>query len=210
MNLDLVRIVNRHVPDDQSFVFSEGVAHIFWEGVLFQFSCEAELRNGIYDRNLKLVKKIDKFSFFDLMGDEWLHIGFPRLKDFCKVSPSGPEMLLCVEAAPEEAKLHLCSKGMVHSIPNRIQKFSADLVSRYLGLLKKNEDSAIANFRSAPDGGVIMVAMGEHRIYFMTQGMVEKFRTAVAQYTAEIIREEGENKNICAYAQQPLALEIMK
>ena len=105
-------------------MFADGVAHIFWEGVLFQFSCDAELGNGIYDRNLRLVKKIDSFSFFDLMAGDWLPIGFPRLKDFCKVSPTGPEMILCVEDGQEEASLHLCSKGMAHNIPNRIQKFS--------------------------------------------------------------------------------------
>ena len=207
MNLDLVKIVNKHVPDSQTFVFADGVAHIFWEGVLFQFSCDAELRNGIYDRNLRLVKKIDSFSFFDLMAGNWLPIGFPRLKDFCKVSPTGPEMILCVEDGQEEASLHLCSKGMAHNIPNRLQKFSADLVSRYLGLLKKNEDSARANFRGDAEGGVIMVELGDHRIYFLTQNILEKFRAAVARYTAEVIHETGEDNKLYRYAQQPLALE---
>lgn len=207
MKLDLIKLVNKHIPEYQSFVFSDGVAYIFWEGVLFQYKCEAALKNGIYDRNLKLVKAIDRFRFPDLVTGDWLPIGFARLKDFCKVSPSGPEMLLCVEAGDEEARLHLCSDGMALNIPNRIQKFSADLVSRYLGLLKKNDESATANFRIATDGGVIMVAMGDHRIFFMTKDLVEKFRTAVARYTAEIVREKNEDGEDCFYTQQPLPLE---
>ena len=207
MNLDLVKIVNKHVPDSQTFVFADGVAHIFWEGVLFQFSCEAELINGIYDRNLKLVKNIDNFSCLNLIAGQWLPIGFPRLKDFCKVSPSGPEMVLCVEAGGNEANLHLCSQGMAHNIPNRIQKFSADLVSRYLGLLKKNDESARANFKGDDEGGVIMVEVGEHRIYFLTQNILEKFRAAVARYTAEVVQEAGADDKLYSYAQQPLALE---
>lgn len=208
MKLDLVKIVNKHVPEDQTFVFSDGAAYIFWEGVLFQYQCEAGLINGIYDRNLRLVKAVDRFKFPDLVRESWSHIGFPRLKDFCKVSPTGPDMLLCVEGADEEANLHLCSEGMAHNIPNRIHQFSADMVSRYLGLLRKNDESAIANFHAGPDGGVILVALGGHKIYFMTKQLVEKFRAEVARYSATVTYEETEDGEDNIYLQQPLALGV--
>ena len=74
-------------------------------------------------------------------------------------------------------------------------------------MLKKNEDSALANFRGDAEGGVIMVELGDHRIYFLTQNILEKFRAAVARYTAEVINETGEDNKLYRYAQQPLALE---
>jgi len=209
MNLDLVKIVNKHVPDGQTFVFADGVAHIFWEGVLFQYKCNADLKNGIYDRNLKLIETIGRFEFQDLLDGKLSRIGFARLKDFCKVSTSGPEMFLCVDGTHEgEAGLHLCSKQLAQFIPGRYHQFSAEIVSRYLGLLKKNDETATADIRANEDGGVILVTVGEHKIYFLTRQILEKFRSAVSKYTAEVVRETGEDNKLYSYAQQPLALEV--
>lgn len=207
MRLDLVNIVNKYIEDGHTFVFSGGSAYIFWEGVLFQYKCEAGLKNGVYDRDLKLVKPIDKFDFPDLLNGDWKNLSFSNLKDYSKVSPSGPAMMLCVEEKSEEVDLHLCSKGLAHILPRQFQTFCAYLVNKYLGILRKNDTTALASYRMGSDGGVIMVSKGDHRIYFMTEELSEKFRLAVAVYSAEVFTEKGEDDELYSYTQQPLALE---
>jgi len=199
--------VNKYIKEGQTFVFSGGSAYIFWEGALFQYKCEAGLKNGVYDRDLKLVKQIERFEFPDLLKGEWKNFSFSGLKDFSKVSTTGPAMMLCAEEAPEEIRLHLCSQNIAHMLPPEIKQFSAELVGRYLGILKKSDTSALASYRSGDDGGVIMVSKGDHRIYFMTAELAEKFRLAVAVYSAEVFTEKGDEDELYRYSQQPLALE---
>ena len=175
MNFDLVKIVNKYIENDRTFVLFDGFAYIFWEGVWLQYSTEANLQNGIYDRDLKLRKRLNSFGLPDLSDNEWEPVPFQMLKDYSKVSASGPDMMLGLAQHSDGPKVHVYSSELSLYLASKFDQFEAGIVSKYLSLLRKNDDSALAFYCNQDDGGMIMVSLGKHRIYFLTKKLREKW-----------------------------------
>ena len=207
MNFDLVKIVNKYIENDRTFVLFDGFAYIFWEGVWLQYATEANLQNGIYDRDLKLRKRLNSFSLPDISGDEWVEISFKTLKNYSKYNSDEPDMILGLALHSDGPKVHVYSSDLSLYLASKFDQFEAKIVSKYLALLKKSDGDAMVFYCSGPDGGMIRVSLGRHQIYFLTKNLREKLSPLMSEYDLHIIREETEDDEDKIYLEQPLALE---